>query len=82
MQGVESLVPKFGPRRFFRCLVSPPAISQMSCVAPGDFSVFWVHICIRQRLPCVPPAILKTARGRIWVQDTIGNDHLTILVLG
>ena len=40
-QGVEGLVPKFGPRRFFRCLVSPPAISKMSCVAPGDFSVFW-----------------------------------------
>ena len=84
MQGVESLVPKFGPRRFFRCLVSPPAISQMSCAAPGDFSLFWDHICIKQRMPCAifrPPAISENRRGRKMAQNTIGYDHLPILVL-
>ena len=65
------------PRRFYGSCVAPGDFSNVLCRPRRFFCVlgphlhqtaaFWVHICIKQRLPCAlfrPPAVLKNRRGR------------------
>ena len=55
-QGVESLVPEFGPRRFINGLVSPPAIFLRSGTAFARNSDSLVS----------PPAVYRIAGGEMW----------------